>query len=303
MQSLDEIRARAYDLLGHIAARDNRFSDQADYIYLAFAELDKAIECDPFVASKLLANLAVIAADREVEGVYEYVRDRVATVRFPGACQVFEFEIRRNLGRCASLHGDHLGALREFRRSSEIAPNRASKIKALLDRSALADELNEIVFAVEESDFAFELTKQIDWSSTSTVDNIALLAMAQNLAKRNPSEARRLLNLFRDCKKRLDPFNGVATDLSYAGRECQADALISRAEGNVNRAKQLNLDAFDFFKRVDYIGRAAVVAVEIFELTGEHSYLEYAAAYSEKLPQSHLARRVNAHLNASTLTA
>ena len=302
-QTLDEFRARAYDLLGHIAARDSRFIEQANFIYLAFAELDKVAECDPYIASKLLGNLAVIGADRDVAGVYEYVRDRIATLKFPGACQIFEFEIRRNLGRSASMHGDHIGALREFRRSSEIAPNRASKIKALLDRSSLADELNEFVFANEESHFALELTRQVDWSKVSAGETIALLAMSQNLADRNPVEARRLLDRFGECKRRHNAVHSVTTDLGYAGLECQADALISRAEGNVNRAKQLNLDAFDFFKRVDYIGRAAVVAVEIFELTGEHSYLEYAAAYSEKLPQSHLARRVNAHLNASTLTA
>lgn len=302
VQSLGEIRAKAYDLLGHIAGREHRFAEQANFIFLAFSELDTSADCDPYVASKLLENLAVLAAERDVEGVYEYVRDRVASMEFPGSCQIFEFEIRRNLGRSASMHGDHIGALREFRCSAEIAPNRASKIKALLDRSSLAHELNELVFAKEESDFAFELTRQVDWSTVSAVETIALLAMSQNLANRNPGEARRLLNRFGDCKRRLNPVHGVVTDLGYAGRECQADALISRGEGNVDRALHLNLDAFDYFKRVEYMGRAAEVAVELFELTGERSYLEYAAAYAMKLPQSHLARRVNKHLDASTLT-
>ena len=298
MQSLFEIRARAYDLLGHIAAHKHQFAEQANFIFLAFTELDKSDTCDSYVKAKILGNLAFVAADRDVEGVYEYVRDRAATAEFPGACQALEFEIRRNLGRCASLHGDHVGALREFRRSAEIAPNRASKIKALLDRSSLADELNELVFANEESDFALELTRQVDWTTASSSEMFALLSMSQNLADRDPIEARRLLNLFGVCKKRLNPFQSAATDLGFTGRECQADALISRREGNVDRAVQLNLDAFDLFKRVGYIGRAAIVAVELFELIGEYSYLEYTAAYSARLPQSHLARRVNEHLSA-----
>ncbi len=302
-QRLEEIRARAYDLLGHIAAREQRFSEQANFIYLAFAELDKLCSRDPYVESQILVNLAIIAADRDVNGVFEYTRNRVAAANFPGACRVFEFEIRRNLGLCATIHGDHIGALREFRRSSEIAPNRASKIKALLDRSALANELNELTFANEESDYALELVRQVDWSKVSSVEIFALLAMSQNLAKSDPVEARRLLNLFVECKTRLNPFQSASIDLGFSGRERQADALIARGEGNVERAVLLNLDAFDSFKRVCYVGRAATVAVELFELTGERSYLEYAAAYAAKLPQSHLARRVDRHLSVCELTA
>ena len=302
-QSLEEIRARAYDLLGHIAARENQFSEQANFIYLAFAELDELNGCDPYVLSQILGNLAIIAADRDVDGVFRYIRDRVATAKFPGACQAFEFEIRRNLGLCAAMHGDHIGALREFRRSSEIAPNRASKIKALLDRSSLANELNELTFASEESEYALELARQIDWSAVSSFETFALLAISQNLAKSDPTEARRYFNLFVECKKRLNPFHSASIDLGFSGRERQADALIARTEGNTERAIRLNLDAFDLFKRVCYVGRAATVAVELFELTGERSYLAYAAAYAAKLPQSHLARRVDRHLSVCELTA
>ncbi len=127
--------------------------------------------------------------------------------------------------------------------------------------------------------------------------------MAENLAVRDSVEARKLLNLFGECKKKLNPFQSDATDLGFTGRERQADALISRSEGNVERAVRSNLDAIDVFKRVGYVGRAATVAVEIFELTGVDSYLEFAAAYAKKLPQSHLARRVDGHLGASVLTA
>ena len=300
--SFEEIRARAYDLQGHIAARDLRFSEQANLIYLGFAELDKLGEFDHFIESQMLSNLASIALDRDVAGVYEFVRDRVATVTFPGACVEKEFEIRRQIGLCASMHGDHVGALREFRRSSEIAPSRASKIKALLDRSSLATELNELVFAHEESDFALELTRQVEWSTVSSAEIFGLLSMAQNLAVRNPSEARRLLNLFGECKKKLNPFQNDATELSFSGREFQAAALISRSEGDIERAVRSNLDALSVFKRVGYVGRAGVVAVELFELTGERSYLDFAAAYTAKIPQSHLARRVNQHLSESAQT-
>lgn len=301
--SLEEIRARAYDLLGHIAARDHRFSEQANLIYLGFSELDGLVGFDHFIESQMLSNLASIGVDRDVVGVYEFVRNRVAIMDFPGACIEKEFEIRRKIGSCASMHGDHLGALREFRRSSEIAPSRASKIKALLDRSALASELNEFVFAREESDFALELTRQVDWSAASSAEIIALLAMAQNLATHNSVEARRQFNFFCEYKKKLNPFQSDATDLGLTGRECQIDALISRGEGNNERSVRLNLDALDIFKRVGYVGSAATAAVEIYELTRERSYLEFAASYSKKIPQSHLARRVDRHCNASTLTA
>ena len=302
IHSFEEIRARAYDLRGHIAARDLRFSEQANLIYLGFAELDKLGEFDHFIESQMLSNLASIALDRDVAGVYEFVRDRAATMTFPGACVEKEFEIRRQIGLCASMHGDHVGALREFRRSSEIAPSRASKIKALLDRSSLATELNELVFAHEESDFALELTRQVDWSAVSSAEIFGLLSMAQNLAVRNPSEARRLLNLFGECKKKLNPFQNGATEFSFSGREFQAAALILRSEGNIERAVRSNLDALSVFKRVGYVGRAAAVAIELFELTGERSYLDFAAAYTAKIPQSHLARRVDQHLSESKQT-
>jgi tetratricopeptide (TPR) repeat protein len=290
--SLEEHRARAYDLLGHIASRQQRFGDQLHFLRLVFVELDRSISVDRYIEARALANLSEHAKDRDEEGLYEFVRRRVEQTTFSGSTRVLEFEIRRNLGTCAATRGDHIGALRDFRYSADIAPSVASRIKAIVDRASLARELSESTFANDESDFALTLAKQVDWSTVLVGDIFALLALARNLSARNPANARQYFERYMACKKRLTLLNSKVGDLGLVGQEYETEALIARSEGSPERSVVLNLDAFNLYKRVGMVWRAATVAVELFEVTGECAYLEYARRYAVKVPQSHLARRL-----------
>ena len=65
-----------------------------------------------------------------------------------------------------------------------------------------------------------------------------------------------------------------------------------RAEGQTNRAATLLFDSYDIFSEVGYKSRAASVAVDLYEMTGEQKFYDVAAAEARKRPQSWIARRV-----------
>jgi len=298
-----ELRARAYDFLGHLEGRELRFNEQASYTRLALEELDKVEFFDHYIQANALNNLGMLAAKLDISGAYEYVQDRLNTVRFSSFTRKLEFEIRRSLGCCAALRGDHIGALREFRRSADAAPTVAARIQAIVDRSTLAHEISERTFAAEESDYAMVLCKQVNWNEISGDELFSLLAVAQNLAGRDAVEARRAFEQYVVCKRRHAVTSAAVGQLFFIGWENQVDAEISRAEDRADRAIRASLDAFDIFKRVGYVWRAAAVAIDLFELTGEASYLAFAKSYAVKLPQSHLARRVERCFNAEPALA
>lgn len=290
-----ELRARAYDFLGHVAGREGDQTAKAEFIKRGLEQLDPAIEHDAYIDAHLLMNLAFVVRELNLPGFHDFIRSRVQTVRFSQWTRKCEFEIRRALGFGHAIQGDHIGALRELRRSSDIAPSVAFKVKAIIDRSMLAEELGEPTFANEECAYAVELSKQVDWSAASDDEMFALLSLSRTLASRDPIEARRLYSTYVGRKHGLSPKSNVFGNRGFLGRELQADALICRYENDIEHAVRFNREALAHFKAVGYSWRAATVTIELYELTGDRAYLADASKFALTLPQSHLARRVKRH--------
>jgi len=287
-----ELRARAYDFLGHIAGREGDLIAKANFIKLGLEQLDPLVDYDRYIEAHLLLNLAFLVPELNLPGFHDFIRARVKNVCFSEFTRKFEFEIRRALGFGHAIQGDHIGALRELRRSSDIAPSVASKVKAIIDRSMLAQELGEPMFANEECAYALELSKEVDWSAASDDEMFALLYLSRSLASRDPIEARRLYSKYMGRKQKLSPRSNVVGHRGFLGQEQQTDALIYRYANDIERSIRLNIEALANFEIVGYSWRAATVSIELFELTGEPEYLANASDFAKTVPQSHLARQV-----------
>lgn len=292
--SRHEVRSRAFDFLGHVAGRNFEYVEQASFARRSIEELDDLEIFDHYIAAKALMNLAAVCVEIDLPDVFDFVRDRVAKMTFSTHTRKFEFEIRRALGSCNALRGDHIGALREYRRSASVAPNIASQIKATIDRSILAEEIHEYTFADEELEHALALMKRVDWACASDGSILALLGIAQKLAKRDAEQARIVFDQYVQCKRRIHFTSGTFGNATYRAWEMHVDGIILRASGSSGRAIQANLEALTTYKLIGLDYRAAVVSAELFELTGEPSYLSYALTHAASIPHSRLARRVGA---------
>ena len=288
-------RARAYDLRGVTEALREDYDAQAQSLAKGFEEFDRAQVVDLLVEASMLANLAVLARDLEEPGLCGYVSDRAERTAWNEHTAPFEYEVYRALAWWRARMGDHLAAFRFLRRSADCAPSLALRVMSVVDRSFLARELGELVTATEDLEYAARLTKSIDWETCSGPERAALFALARSIAPRDPKEARRLYDRYSALKSPVSPLEMPASgNRRHRANECSAHAAVLVAEGHRERAISLLQEGFRIWSEVGYAWRAATVAADLAELTGEARFFEVAAREAAKHPHSWLARRVGA---------
>jgi tetratricopeptide (TPR) repeat protein len=283
--------ARAYELLGMTAALEGNFEKQASYLIRAFEQYDAADCVDTGVEASMLSNLAVLVRDLQNPELAAFVRERLGRITWIPAIDEHRFLALRAMGWCSTLKGDHLGGLREFRHSAEIAPKKTFRIVALLDRAFIANELNEKFFAMEELDLACRYADQVDWESTLRTDRAVLLDLASSLAPFDAPASRKFLDRYTSLKTSLSPLEMYSKDRRRRGEECLATAAVVRAEYQLDRATMLYKEAFAIWSEIGYSWRAAATALEIYTLTGDVGYLDVVAREAVARPLSWIARR------------
>jgi hypothetical protein len=283
--------ARAYELLGMTAALEGDFEKQASYLIRAFEQYDAAACVDTGVEASMLSNLAVLVRDLQNAKLAAFVRDRLDRIAWIPSIDDHRFLALRAMGWSSTLKGDHLGGLREFRKSAEIAPKKPFRILALLDRAFIANELNEKFFAMEELDLACRYADQVDWENSLRSENAVLLDLARSLAPFDVVAARRSLDRYFSLRLPFSPLEMYSKDRRRRGEECLATAAVVRAEYQLDRATMLYKEAFAIWSEIGYSWRAAATALEIYTLTGDVGYLDVVAREAVARPLSWIARR------------
>jgi tetratricopeptide (TPR) repeat protein len=284
-------RARCLELIGIAHAAQEDYSKQATFLREAFVQYD-ASECDDmYIEAFMLSNLAVLVRDLDMPELARFVRERFDSLRWNDSLLKFQYVIRESLAWCCSLSGDHLGGLREFRWSAEIAPSKPLKVLAVLNRAFISCELGENISSSEEIDYACRFASEVDWEQAAGTERIALLYLASAVAPSNASDARRFLDKYLGLKTPVLSLNMYSRDRRTRGLECIATAAVARAENQLDRATMLFKEAFEIWSSVGYEWRAASAALEIYTLTGEEFYLDVVAREAATRPQSWIARR------------
>jgi tetratricopeptide (TPR) repeat protein len=293
-------RARAYDLRGLSEAAREDYQAQARSLARAFEEFDRGNVIDLQVEAAMLYNLAVLVRDIDSPDLCVFVYDRAERVAWNAHTAFFEYEVFKALGWCRARMGDHLGAFRFFRRAADCAPSPALRISAVIDRSFLARELGEVVTAGEDLEYAIRVTRRIDWEAVSGSERSVLFALASQVAPNDAKQARRLMARYAALKSPVSPFEVFANgNRRQRADECSAQAAVLCAEGERDRAISLLLESFQIWTEVGYTWRAAGIAADLAQLTGETRFFEVAAREAAKQPNSWLARRVAGLLAAS----
>jgi len=284
-------RARSFELLGMTAGLEKDFQTQAAHLMNAFEEFDSASCRDALVEGVMLANLAVLVRDLQDPRITEFVRARLPKISASAALAHWRFQIQHSIGWCSALAGDHLGGLREFRQSAEIAPSIPLRIRAILDRAFIAGQLSEKYFALEQLEHACQLASSIDWDSVVSHDRSILLQLAMAIAPYDAVRARAMLDRHASVRAPISKLSMFAQDRRQRGEDCMAIATVVRAEGQLDRATMLFKEALDIWTDVGYAWRAAAAAIEIYTLTGDTAYLDVVAREAAERPRSWIASR------------
>ena len=284
-------RARAFELLGMTAALEKDYAAQASFLIKSFEEFDAANCPDVWVEALMLSNLAFLVRDLQNPDLAAFVRERSAKIEWNPTLAGRRFLTQHSLGWCSALSGDHLGGLREFRQSAEIAPTVPLRILAILARAFIASQLHERFFALEQLEHACQLAAGIDWDTIVSFDRKVLLDLAGALAPHDVRRARATLDRYFAVRTPISNLALFAKDTRRRGDECMATAAVVRAEGHLDRAVMVYKEAFDIWTDVGYGWRAAAAALEIYTLTGDTAYLDVVAREAAERPLSWIATR------------
>lgn len=289
---LNHSRARSFEVLGGVEARRERYSEQSAFVCRALGELDAKPVPDVWHRLFLLHTLATLVRDLALDAEAAILRESLEQ-EWPAEAVGFRFTVLRSLGMWSALRGDHVGALRDLRSASEHAPTPVLRLEATLDRALLARELHQTIMAREELDYAERLSTQIDWPNVVGEGRHVLLSLAEVLADRSASKARRTMERYRGIKTKLPPNLLGTSDRRWQADEAFTEAVILRAEGQADRARVFFAKAFEIWDAVGYPWRAARAALEIAELSNDPRFSEYARHEAVRRPRSWLAHRAS----------
>lgn len=295
MQHLYHVRALVLELLGLIACDRERFDVAAVRFRDALAEVDGAPTPDEWITAFATANIAMLARDFPWTADTVFLVERMNRVRWIDPIASRRYFCLHGLGWCYAHEGNHVGALRAFHEAADVAPSIPLRIAAWADHANFGRELGSGVVAEESARYAADLAGTIAWENVRDGERYALLFLAEALAPADPTLARTILKRYEDARSSTDTVgSGDANPTNVRGRafEQRAEAVVARAEGLIPRARSLFREEYKAWHRIGSEPRAAIAAIDAYELDRDVELLNFARRAASRTPQSWIARRV-----------
>jgi hypothetical protein len=285
------VHARALELLGAIAASSGNYLGQADYLERALTHIESFSERDVWIEAHILYNLSILVRELHLDPIVDRLGRRMESLPWTDETAVPRFEALRHVAWCNALSGNHVKAFRLLRESAEIAPTIPWRIFAFLDRSMLAREMGEALFAEDEMQGAERIADGFDWNASSGDERLALLQLAELTAQRAPERAQHHVERYRAIKRKMSALHAFRADRRLRALECYAEAAVARALGQRDRAILLLREAFEIWSSIGYAWRGVLSSLLLYELSGEPNYREYASINIQRFSASWITRR------------
>ncbi|HEV3086517.1 MAG TPA: hypothetical protein VGX96_04750 [Candidatus Elarobacter sp.] len=289
------IRALAFELLGLIASDRERFDIAAVCFREALSEVDSAPFRDEWITAFITANVAMLARDFPWSADTAFLSDRIDRVRWISPIASRQYYSLHGIGWCYAHEGNHIGALRAFRNAAEIAPSVPLRIAAWVDHALLGRELGSAILAEESARYAADLAASVDWTAINDAERFALLFLAEVLSEVDVPLARLALKRYEDTRSAFDAaasLHANPANVRSHAFEQRAEAVVARAEGLIPRAHALFRQEYEAWRRIGSEPRAAVAALDAYELDGDPALLQFARRAAASTPLSWVARRV-----------
>jgi tetratricopeptide (TPR) repeat protein len=299
------LRARALETLGAIAGAEGKYKIQVDFYERAWAQLDQGVVGEPWVRAIFLQVLSALCNDLFRRDLVARLSERERALHWTRDTEGMRFEVLQHLARCHALSGDHVSSFKLLRQAAEIAPSLPWRIMIFAERSSLAAEMNERLFAREELDQARSFAESYDWSQARGEERLALLRLAEVAASVDPSGAHRLLEMYRHRLPPVAPDTLAANDDRLRALEAHTFGIVALHCGDTARAIERLTHAFCVWRRIDYIWRALDAAIHLSRLTGDGVFVAYAGRHAKTFPGTWLAgqaARLHAGCDSATST-
>jgi DNA-binding CsgD family transcriptional regulator len=283
----DLIVAESLAMRAYTAAKREKFREAATHFSNALRFVDRD-EVDARARLGVALGALMVASDIADLRLAARARSVYAASPVPSSLDVFSYNFERGLRLVALLEGDLDAAFVAARKSAVLAPSpmfaaigesHAAEIALLLgERGAFGVQLR----------LAWNAIRAADWSVADTEQLMALTTFALVAADAMPAEARKAIMIYQSIRPKANPGNSLEDDRRVFAYDLWAAARMNEMLGDRDRALALYRQSRDIWASVDYVVRAAQIALDIRRLDGGVEHRAILEALTRRAPKAWL---------------
>jgi tetratricopeptide (TPR) repeat protein len=276
----DIIHARALELQAWCYTARCDFRRAAELFCETVLRLDRCNARDEVITATAVSTIAIYAAELFDAGLAEFVRVRSTSINWSSGLASQRFTMLLHQASFHEFAGNTSEAFAFALQARELAPTPGLQAFGWAVSSMFASNAQESHTAAAYANQANQLLDGIDARDLAGDERFSMLGVAESLA---PIDVRRAEDLFIRYK-RLAPAGSMVVlsgDPRLAAEESLIEGLIANARRDHERAISCFRNAFNMFREVGYVRRAATAARALVSLTAEAGPREWL---EERLP-------------------
>lgn len=285
-------RAQAYAHRSWVAAKQEHLRAQLGDLLTSLEEQEQAPEPDQYGLGHTLVALGSLCRELPVQEAIGPLRRASTLLRITDITAFPHFQLTRILGWIDALQGDELSAMRRWRVAEEHAPSPFWRVFCLADRAYLARAMGRSQAARDILRSVHEHASQLAWSNTQDEERIILLTIAQLFAADDPALAQRYLAQFRSLRTEMHARIGWVGDRRMKALQLYPNGIALLQLGEREAAISMLEEAWHIFTSFEYGWRAALTALDLYEVTHEQQWLVHARQRIAPWPKSWIAAAV-----------
>jgi len=276
--------AESEALLGWIDVVRERFSAAAAHFLSALGNLSAGPRDDVRLRGRLIHALGIIASETIDLKLGQRVRREFEAMDWPASLGIERFNAQTCLRFLALLEGDIERAWILSRDAVVMAPDPAYAAIGETNAAVASGLLGDVRASELQAARAWDILTKVRWSSVDHEGRVALTNFAIECGSLMPAEASKALTKYRSLTAKRNSLLAFEYDRRVTAFEKVAAGRVAEALGQRGTAIRSYAEALDLWLELGFLMRAALVALDLYQVTGDEDRLEPVHAALERAP-------------------
>jgi DNA-binding CsgD family transcriptional regulator len=268
----DAVRARLLQLLGWIDVRRENYAPAAQQFTAALEALEKSRERDLQLRARLLNALGIIAAETVDLRLGRLVRRQYETTTWTDDTRIERFYVLEYLTWLSLLEGELDRAWDERQFALSLTLNSGHHASALISAARTSNIAGDRYAARRYMELAGALLLRGDQVDLDVDRRLVMLSLAVATPVVNIETAVKVMALYDRTQPQHTEMLSFEGDRRLEAYELQARGKVAIAQGRNQQGIDDLKRSFDLWTRLGYRMRAAIVANDLCDSTGEANW-------------------------------